>query len=57
MVLMFHMKLSAGDGDMETFADASKAEQEMGWKAELKIEDMVRDAWRFEQKHSITQFF
>lgn len=34
-----------------SFADASKAEQEMGWKAELRIEDMVRDAWNFEQRN------
>jgi len=33
------------------YADASKAEEELNWKAELKIEDMVRDAWRFE-KHN-----
>jgi UDP-glucose 4-epimerase len=37
-------------GDIATcFADASKAEKELGWKAELGIEEMVRDAWRFEQ--------
>ena len=30
------------------YADASKAERELGWKAELGIEDMVRDAWEFE---------
>ena len=36
-------------GDIATcFADASKAEKELGWKAELTIEDMVRDAWKFE---------
>lgn len=33
------------------FADASKAEKELGWKAELTIEDMVRDAWKFEQNN------
>ena len=33
------------------FADASKAEQELCWKAELGIEEMVRDAWKFEQKN------
>ncbi len=31
------------------FADAGKAERELEWKAELGIEEMVRDAWRFEQ--------
>lgn len=30
------------------YADPTKAEQELGWKAELTLEDMVRDAWRFE---------
>lgn len=39
-------------GDIATcFADASKAEKELGWKAELGIEEMVRDAWKFEQKN------
>jgi len=39
-------------GDIATcFADASKAEKELGWMAELTIEDMVRDAWRFEQNN------
>ena len=33
-------------GDLpETYADVSKAERIMGWKAELTIEDMCRDAW------------
>ena len=37
-------------GDLATcFADPTKAEKELGWKAEKDIEDMVRDAWRFEQ--------
>lgn len=37
-------------GDIATcFADASKAEKELGWKAELGIEEMVWDAWRFEK--------
>ena len=37
-------------GDIATcFADASKAERKLGWKAELGIEEMVRDAWRFEE--------
>ena len=39
-------------GDIATcFADASKAERELGWKAELGIEEMVRDAWNFEQNN------
>lgn len=32
------------------FADTSKAYQELGWKAELGIEEMVRDSWKFEIK-------
>ena len=36
-------------GDISTcFADPSKAEQELGWKAELGIVEMVRDSWKFE---------
>ena len=39
-------------GDIATcFADASKAERELNWKAELGIEEMVRDAWKFEQNN------
>ena len=32
------------------FADPSKAYKELGWKAERNLEDMVRDAWRFEER-------
>ena len=33
-------------GDLpETYADVTKAEKLMGWKAKLTIEDMCRDAW------------
>src|SRR6056297_2989932 len=39
-------------GDIATcFADASKAERELNWKAELGIEEMVRDAWKFEENN------
>lgn len=39
-------------GDIATcFADASKAERELNWKAELGIEEMVRDAWKFEMNN------
>jgi UDP-glucose 4-epimerase len=30
------------------FADTSKAERELGWKAKRGIKEMVFDAWRFE---------
>jgi len=36
-------------GDIaECYADASKAERELGWKAKRGIVEMCRDAWRFE---------
>ena len=39
-------------GDIATcFADANKAERELNWKAELGIEEMVRDAWKFEENN------
>ena len=37
-------------GDIaECYANASKAEKELGWKAKRSIDEMVRDAWRFEK--------
>ena len=37
-------------GDLGTcYADASKAAELLGWRAEKNIEDMCRDAWRWEQ--------
>ncbi len=38
----------AGDV-IEVYADASKAERELNWKAEKDIDDMMRDAWTFQQ--------
>lgn len=35
-----------------TYSDPSKAERELGWKAEKGIEDMCRDAWNFVQKRA-----
>ncbi|MDF2803978.1 MAG: UDP-glucose 4-epimerase GalE [Anaerocolumna sp.] len=41
-------------GDIaECYADVSKAKRELGWKTKLSIEDMVRDAWRFENGPSL----
>jgi UDP-glucose 4-epimerase len=38
-------------GDIaECYANVNKAENELGWKAELGVEEMVRDAWNFEKK-------
>lgn len=40
-------------GDLATvYADAGKAEQELGWRAELGLDDMVRDSWNFEKNLS-----
>ena len=39
-------------GDIaEFYADASKAEREMGWKATRTIEDMCRDAWNWQKNN------
>lgn len=39
-------------GDIAScYADASKAEQELGWKAKRDIIAMCRDAWRFEKSY------
>ncbi len=38
------------DGDVDTcFADPSKAERELGWKATKSLEDMCRDSWNFQK--------
>jgi UDP-glucose 4-epimerase len=38
-------------GDIATcYADATKAERELGWRTQRTIADMCRDAWRFEQR-------
>jgi UDP-glucose 4-epimerase len=39
-------------GDVSVcFADASKAEQELGWKAVKTLEDMCADTWRWQSLH------
>lgn len=39
-------------GDIAScYADASKAERELGWTAKRDIVAMCRDAWRFEKKY------
>lgn len=40
----------AGDLD-EFFADPSKAEKELNWKANRTVEDMCRDSWNYMQKN------
>lgn len=38
------------DGDVqEIFAEPTKIQQKLGWKAQFTIEDAIRDAWRWEQ--------
>ncbi len=40
-------------GDIaECYADATKAEVELGWKATRGLEEMCASAWNFESKHS-----
>ncbi|MBK8845693.1 MAG: UDP-glucose 4-epimerase GalE [Bacteroidetes bacterium] len=39
----------AGDV-VKVFADTKLANEELGWKAELNLEDMVKSAWAWEQK-------
>ena len=39
-------------GDIaECYADPTKAEKELGWKAEKNLEEMCRDSWRFTQNN------
>ncbi|KEQ12006.1 hypothetical protein GZ77_23240 [Endozoicomonas montiporae] len=40
------------EGDIDTcYADVSKAEAELGWKAQYGLEEMVRHAWVWQQKY------
>ena len=32
------------------YADSSKAEWELGWKAKLGLEEMCKDAWNYAKK-------
>ncbi len=39
------------EGDVtEAYADTTKANQVLGWKAELSLEDALHSAWKWEQK-------
>jgi UDP-glucose 4-epimerase len=39
-------------GDIaECYADSSRAERELGWKAQLGIEEMCRDSWNWQSKN------
>lgn len=38
------------EGDViETYADVQRSREELGWRAELSVEDAMRDAWRWQQ--------
>ena len=40
------------EGDVvAAYADASKAKKQLGWTAELDIDDMCRDAWNWQQQN------
>ena len=39
-----------GDPD-EVYADATKAEQLLGWKAKLSVERMCEDSWRWQKNN------
>lgn len=42
-------------GDVATcYADPQKAREELGWEAQLGVEDMVRDAWNFERNQELS---
>ena len=39
-------------GDIATcYADASKAEEELGWTAQKTLQDMMRDSWRWQSQN------
>ncbi|ASG54261.1 MAG TPA: UDP-glucose 4-epimerase GalE [Salmonella bongori] len=39
-------------GDIaECWSDPTKAQKELGWKAQRGLEDMIRDAWNWQQKN------
>ena len=39
------------EGDaVEVWADAARAQEVLGWKARLSLEDALRDAWRWQQR-------
>ena len=40
------------DGDIATcYSDPSKAEKELGWKAQRDIEEMCEDSWRWQKQN------
>ena len=40
-------------GDIATcYADPTKAREELGWIAELSLDDMCKDSWNYIEKNS-----
>ena len=51
-VLVPYKMVDRRPGDIDScYADATKAFEELGWKAELGIEDMCRDAYLYQQNY------
>lgn len=46
--LPYHFAPRRAGDVVQVYADASKAEQELQWKAQYDIDDMMRDAWNFQ---------
>ena len=44
-------EIANADDSADVFLDTALAEKELGWKAELSLEDMCRDAWNFVRKN------
>ena len=44
-------EIANADESADVFLDTSLVERDLGWKAELSLEDMCRDAWNFVQKN------
>ena len=49
--LPYVIKPRRGGDIAENYGDASKAEREMGWKAQYDIDDMCRDSWNWQSKN------
>jgi UDP-glucose 4-epimerase len=49
IALEFHPR-RAGDV-AESYADAARAAKELGWRARLTLDDMCRDAWRWQSQN------
>ena len=53
-VIREHPEIVERLGDLaEYYADPTKANKVLGWKAKRTLEDMCRDSWRFQQKNPL----